>query len=107
MGAPAARPPPPPPPPPARPLTPAQAEPAQGLQLRLNSAGDVAGAVRVLDAEDEGAALVAGEEPVEQSGADVADVGCAGGAGRVAHADGRGHERMLAASLVQPQPEGW
>ena len=52
-------------------------------------------AVGVLDPEDEDAAVMAGEEPVEERGAGAADVEVPGGAGRKAHANGLGHRRSL------------
>jgi hypothetical protein len=44
--------------------------------------------VRIFDAQDEGAFVVAGEEPVEEGGADAADVQCAGGARRETDSNG-------------------
>jgi hypothetical protein len=58
-------------------------------------AGDDAGLVGVLDAQDEGAALVASEEPVEEGSADIAHVGLAGGTGGVANAHAH-HVAILA-----------
>ena len=52
-------------------------------------------AVRVLDAEDEDAAVVAGEGPVEERGPGAADVEVAGGARGKADADGLGHRRSF------------
>src|SRR5207247_8644874 len=73
------------------PLSQWKAEPRKGLE----DGGDVrvgrAGAVGVLDPEDEGAAVVARGEPVEQRGARAADVQVSRRARREAHTDGTGH----------------
>ena len=58
---------------------PGDAEPFQGLEQLLVALLRVARRVRVLDAEHEGALGVAGVGPVEQGGADQADVRGAGG----------------------------
>ena len=64
-------------------LVPVQAEPAQRVQQRVVGLGGVAGGVGVLDPEHERAADVAGVGPVEQRGADQADVrACRWGSGR-------------------------
>src|SRR3989304_1154382 len=73
-----------------RPLVVIEAQPGERIQDRLLGALHVARAVRVLEADDEGAALVASEQPVEEGGADVADVGLAGGGGCVTDAYGHG-----------------
>ena len=49
------------------PLVPLQAQPAQALHDVVQGILAIAGAVRVLDAQDEDAVVVAGEEPVEES----------------------------------------
>ena len=74
-----------------RPLVPVEAEPAEALQDRLGGALDEPRLIGVLDADDEGAAAVPREEPVEERGADVPHVRNARGAGGVADADGVGH----------------
>src|SRR5690606_36006056 len=70
-----------------RPLVPEQAQPLEAVEDRADHR--VAGpfAVRVLDAQDEDAPVVAGQEPVEQRGPRAADVQEAGGRGREPHAD--------------------
>jgi hypothetical protein len=55
-------------------LVPVEAEPAQHVEQSLVGLDGVAAGVGVLDAEDEGAAVVAGVRPVEQGGADQSDV---------------------------------
>src|SRR5439155_26762558 len=81
-----------------RALVPVEAEPRE----RLGDARDVllggARAVGVLDPEDEGAALVARVEPVEERGAGAADVQVSGRARRETHADGRAH--VAVSSLI-------
>ena len=76
-------------------FVPVQSQPSQGFQDVVQRPLDQAALVGVLDADDE-AGLVAlpplalYEEPVEDGGADVADVGVSGGAGGVADADRHG-----------------
>jgi len=70
---------------------PVEAEPFESVHDGFFGAGDFAGDIGVLDAEDEGAAGVAGHEPVEHGGADIADVRAAGGTGGEADSDGCGH----------------
>ena len=60
-------------------LVPVQPEPAQGVEQHEVGVLGVPLGVGVLDAEDEGAAVVAGEGPVEERGARHADVGIARG----------------------------
>ena len=75
------------------PLVPVEAEPAQvGDDARLRLAGRSIG-VRVLDAEDIGAALTAREQPVEQRGARVADVKVAGRTRSKSNAHGSAQSR--------------
>ena len=69
-------------------FVPGEAEPAQGVEDHLLGCGDEAGAVGVLDAEDELAVALAGEDEVEQADVGGADVGVAGGGGSDADADG-------------------
>ena len=71
-----------------RALVPVEPQPPQRVQDGLGGAGHQPRLVRVLDAEDEPAPLAAGEEPVEEGGANIAQVGLTGGAGGVANADG-------------------
>jgi len=68
---------------------PVQPEPAQRLLDLLGRLEDLARSVRVLDPEQELAALVARKEPVEERRADVADVEQPGGAR--SHADANRH----------------
>ena len=60
-------------------FVPVQAQPAQGVEQHEVGVLGVALGVGVLDAEDEGAAVVACEGPVEERGARHADVGIARG----------------------------
>ena len=71
-------------------FVPGEADPLEGVEDHLLGGGDEAGAVGVLDAEDELAAALAGEEVVEQADVGGADVGVAGGRGGDADADGAG-----------------
>ncbi len=70
-------------------LVPVEAEPAHGLQQLLVGLLGVAGRVGVLDPEDQLAAVVPGEGPVEEGGADQADVRVPGRGGTEADPDGR------------------
>src|SRR4030095_278591 len=76
-----------------RSLVPVETEPPE----RVDDGHDVllgrARAVRVLDAEDEGAAVVAREEPVEERGAGASDVEMPRRARGESYADRRGHFR--------------
>ena len=67
---------------------PVEAEPAQRLLDLLGRLGDLAARIGVLDPQPELAALVAGEEPVEERGVDTPDVEEAGRARSEAN-DGR------------------
>src|SRR5690349_15364115 len=69
-----------------RALVPVQAEPAQIAQDRRVGVGRGALDVGILDAEDERPMMAAGEQPVEQRGARVADVQLTGGAWSEAYA---------------------
>ena len=71
-------------------FVPGEADPLEGVEDHLLGGGDEAGAVGVLDAQDELAAALAGEEVVEQADVGGADVGVAGGRGGDADADGAG-----------------
>ena len=71
-------------------FVPLQAEPAESVEDHLLGGGDEAGAVGVLDAQDELAAALAGVEEVEQANVGRADVRVAGGRGCDADADGGG-----------------
>src|SRR5664279_1927108 len=62
-------------------FVPLQAEPAEGVEDHLLGCGDEAGAVGVLDAQDELAATLAGVEEVEQANVCRADMRVAGGGG--------------------------
>ncbi len=70
-----------------RALVPVDPEPAEPVQDRLQRLVDVPLPVRVVDAQDETAAVAAGVEPVEQRRAHAADVQETGGAGREARAN--------------------
>ena len=71
------------------PFVPVEPEPAERLEDQRLGARDVALLVRVLDAQDEGAAGVACREPREEGGADGAEVQRAGGRGRESRPDPR------------------
>ena len=79
-----------------RPLVPIEAEPAQDIDDPLLGSFDIAVAVGVLDAEQEGAVpslapgLPVRQQPVEERGAGAADVQQPGRARREPDADGRG-----------------
>src|SRR2546427_716659 len=76
-----------------RPLVPVEAEPLEGLEDRGEVLVGRAGTVGVLDPKDEGPAVVARVEPVEQRGARAADVEVSRRARREAHTDGVDHVR--------------
>src|SRR5690606_3073035 len=61
-----------------RPLVPGEAEPAQRLEDRRLAARGRALLIGVLDPEDEAAAVLAGEDVVEEADIGGADVGVAG-----------------------------
>ena len=73
-----------------RALVPIEAEPVHAVEDCLFGGFGVTGFVGVFDAEDEGSAEVAGEEPVEQSGASAADVKVASRRRSKASANGHG-----------------
>jgi hypothetical protein len=77
-------------------LVPVQPQPAQRVQNRLLGTLHEARAVGVLDAHDEFAPVVAGKDPVEQRGANVAHMGHPCRAGRVAYPN---HQAKPPASL--------
>ena len=58
---------------------PIEAEPVQAVEDDLVRLGGVAFFIGILDAEDELAAVFAGEEPVEKGGASATDMKKAGG----------------------------
>lgn len=60
-------------------FVPVESEPTEGVEDEGFGAVDGAGLVGVFDADDELTAASSCEEPVEEGGADVADVGFAGG----------------------------
>ena len=75
-------------------LVPLESEPAQRLEDQCLGARDIPLLIRVLDAQDEGAACVAGSEPGEEGCADGAEVQRPGGRGREPRPDlraGAGH----------------
>src|SRR5271165_7130902 len=57
-----------------RALVPVETEPAKTLEDRLQSLGDVALLVGVVDTKDKLAAVLAGEQPVEKRRADTTNV---------------------------------
>ena len=90
------------PPPPrrhARALVPGDAQPVEAVEDVLLERRGAAGDVRVLEAQDERAAGVPGEQVVEQRGARGADVEGPGRAGRDADADGGGHGPIVGAAI--------
>lgn len=72
-------------------FVPVEAEPAEALEDDVDGGLGVAGGVGVFDAEDEGAAGVAGVEPVEKGRAGASDVEVASGAGGETDADVHRH----------------
>ncbi len=66
---------------------PVEAEPAQRALDLLDGLGHLAARVRVLDPQEDLAAVLTSEQPVEEEGAHAADVEVAGGRGRHADAD--------------------
>ena len=62
-------------------FVPVEAQPAERLHLLLDAALHISCLVRVLDAEEELPSVVAGEQPVEQRRAQIAEMGLAGRAG--------------------------
>ena len=70
-----------------RAFVPVEAEPAQPFEDYVHGLLRIASLVCVLDAQDEGAAGVAGVEPVEQGGARPTDVKIPRGAGRKSNAN--------------------
>src|SRR5438093_2619014 len=74
-----------------RPFVPVEPEPPEGVDDGDDVLVGRPRAVRVLDAQDEGAVVVAREEPVEERGARAADVEMARRARREPYADRRGH----------------
>ena len=79
----------------ARSLVPGDAQPVETVEDVLLERRRASGDIRVLEAEDERAAGVAGEQVVEQRRAGGADVEGPGGAGRDADADVGGHAPRL------------
>ena len=71
-----------------RTLVPVHAEPFHAVDDDADGLVGGPRLVRVLDAEDEGPLVMAGEEPVEEGGADPADMQSAGGAWREPYANG-------------------
>src|SRR5687768_16072592 len=75
-------------------VVPLEAEPAEVVKKLLRGGFGGAGEVGVFDAQEELAAGVAGEEPVEERGSCAADVEVPGGGGGEAGDDGLGHDRV-------------
>src|SRR5687767_7700737 len=77
-----------------RPLVPPEAHPFQSFQNRLNRFVRRTALIGVFNAQDEDTLLLFGKEPIEQGGADSADVKEAGRTGRKSHTDlGHGKSR--------------
>ena len=70
-----------------RPLVPVDAQPVEAVEDRLQSLLDVPLLVGVVDPQDKLPTVLPGEEPIEQGGADPADVEVSGRAGGEAGAD--------------------
>src|SRR4029077_4236330 len=79
---------------------PVEPEPAKRPLDLLRRLVDLAARIRVLDAKTELAAIVTGEEPVEERGPDVPDVQEAGWAR--GHADADGHAVRLLRCCLEP-----
>ena len=86
---------------------PIEAEPAHAVEDRLDRRLGGAGAVGVLDAEQELATVMAGEEPVEQGGARAADMEEAGRRRREAGDDPASFRRGCAQAPKSPQHGPW
>ena len=84
-----------------RPLVPVEVEPAQRLEDRLDRLLRRPVPVGVLDAEDEDAAVMPGEEPVEEGGARAPHVEVAGRARRESDPDRVGHGQYVSKSRPQ------
>ncbi len=74
-----------------RALIPREPEPAQGIDDGVDVFLRRARPIRVLDPEDEDAAVMTREQPVEERSPSATDVEMAGGAGSKAHANRLGH----------------
>ena len=84
-----------------RTFVPIEPEPAQPVVDRRGRFLGVARLVRILDAQDERAAVMPREEPVEQRGARAADVQIAGGRWSEANADGEFMRKRFLAQRPQ------
>src|SRR5688500_541794 len=86
------------------PLIPIEAEPCQVVVDAVLGSRDITVDVGIFDTQDEGAAVLAGEQPVEHGDARVADVQRAGGTRRepgADHDDGRRCWMSCSASLPE------
>ena len=70
-----------------RSFIPIKVKPEEPFDDRLQSAGHVAGLVRIFDTENELSTLMTSKEPVEEGGSDIAHVGHTGRAGSETDAD--------------------
>src|SRR5215472_11082151 len=84
-----------------RALVPVQPQPLQVGDELIFEADFAAVDVGVFDAEHHGSTLLAGEEPIEERGAGVADMKVASGGWSEADTDVLGHEEMLAGVLFR------
>src|SRR5690606_15330994 len=82
---------------------PVEAQPVHAVENRVDRLPGGADLVGILDAQQELAAVVAGEQPVEQSGTSAADMEEAGGRGREAGDDLTGFSGCAHARILQ----GW
>jgi hypothetical protein len=89
-----------------RTLVPVEAEPFQAVENDLVRLGRVAFFIRVLDAEDELAAVFAGVEPIEEGGAGPADMEKAGGRWCEAGANGHGKKSGRLTGDIGTGPAG-
>src|SRR5262249_16423165 len=90
------------------PLVPIELEPAHRVENGLDVLVGRARPVGAVDAEDEGASVVAGEEPVEERGAGAADVEVARGAGRKTYPDRVGcHSPFYPERVLDESPRAW
>ena len=90
-----------------RALIPVQAAPGHAFLDDADVVVGAAGEVRVLDAQDEAAAVSPGEEPAEEGSTDPPDVEHAGGRWGKAGDDRAGHGGLSLQPPSVPQPAGW
>ena len=74
----------------SRAFVPVDPQPVQAVEDRLQRLFDVPLLIGVVDPQDELPAVLPGEKPIEQRGADAANVQIAGGTGSESGANGHG-----------------